>query len=150
MRAKQKRKWIIGSSAAVAGGLLTVLANIDGTLSLFERALSDEAVPVASVEPSEPASSTPLRLDVPGGGGYAELDLTRHSLTVCDTNANGRGVSVDFTIDDRPPTHIGDANGSQPPCREQQVNGPVLTIRICEADSPADTNPVCTTWQKVP
>jgi hypothetical protein len=134
----------------VAAILLILVVGIfvvkfDDARSLVGRALGK------STEPS--SAPTIMHVEVPGGGGFAEVDTVRRNLTVCDTDANGRGIGADYTVNDGSGIiyHVGDGNGSQPECGHAQVdNARIVSIKVCETDSPTRGDPECTDWQKVP
>jgi len=126
----------------IAGGALILLlaGSVFVATFLVERAR----------DKGTPPSSAPTVLDLPGGGGFAEVDQERRNVTVCDTDANSRGVGASYTVSDGSGTihHIGDGNGSNSGCGHDQLDtARIVSIQVCESDSTTHADLECTDWR---
>lgn len=114
------------------------------------RALTIAAVTsTALLGMAQTASASKHQMPPPDGGGYGYIAPSHQWVQVCDTDANNRGVRVEYTLDRPPggPYIIGDANGSKPPCNDRHVGtDEIVSFRVCSSWTGGGGDR-CTRWK---
>jgi opacity protein-like surface antigen len=72
----------------------------------------------------------------PDGGGTGTVSVSHQYLAACDSQANNRGIRIEYTLDDTTGNEyrLGDGNGADDGCGNRNV-GPhfVLSFRVCSS-----------------
>ena len=75
-------------------------------------------------------------------GNQGQVNGNHNYLTVCDLQADNRGVRIEYRTNRGGSDHVGDANGSASGCGSENTydGGLVTSWRMCEASS-------CESWR---
>jgi hypothetical protein len=95
---------------------------------------------------TSPVLADDIRVNYPGGAGYAQVRDNDEIVDACDTKENGRGISARYQLRSGAIGSVGDGNGSKAGCGIDRVGSSqnrVTYISVCQSGA-------CQPWTRVP